>query len=61
MILCKQVLWFRKQCILEKKSSQIVPTTAELGLDVPELDELIDESALLISVLTDGKESFAIL
>ena len=42
-------------------SSQTVPCTAELGLDVPELEELIADRTLLISVLTVGNESLAIL
>jgi len=40
-------------------SNQIVPATAELGLDVPELDELIADRTLFISVLTVGKDAFA--
>ncbi len=41
-------------------SNQIVPVVAELGLDVPELDELIADRTLFISVLTVGNDAFAI-
>jgi len=40
-------------------SSQIVPATAELGLDVPELDELIAPRTLFRSVLKAGNDWFA--
>jgi len=42
-------------------SSQIVPATAELGVEVPELDELTADKTLFISVLTVGNDAFAIL
>tara|TARA_R110000822_G_scaffold106204_2_gene234221 strand:- start:741 stop:872 length:132 start_codon:yes stop_codon:yes gene_type:complete len=41
-------------------SNQIVPATAELGLDVPELDELIALRTELISERTFGKEALGI-
>jgi hypothetical protein len=41
-------------------SNQIVPVVAELGLDEPELDELIADKTLLMSDLTVGNDAFAI-
>jgi hypothetical protein len=41
-------------------SSQIVPATAPLGLDEPELDELIAPRTLFRSVLNAGNDWLAI-
>ena len=42
-------------------SSQNVPVVAELGLDVPELEELIAPKTVFKSVLKFGNDWFAIV
>ena len=42
-------------------SNHIVPATAELGLELPELDEFIADKTSLMSDLTVGNDAFAML